>query len=140
MVPLCSAGRTDFRGRKPPQYRQPQHDRPWRDSDKPARAATIFTHNGAPKALVGCLASSLSDWGLRLIAANDFGGCGGAGRWGWVQKAVEGAGDRRFLGTCLPSRRATALSGRDEGEHPLDVPDHGDEAPFTDRRSSSAAL
>src|SRR5271166_1846375 len=87
-----------------------------------------------------CSSSSLSDWGLRLIAANDFGGCGGAGRWGWEQKAIEGAGDRRFLGTCLPSRRTSALSGRDEGEHPLDVPDHGDETPFTDRRSSSAAL
>ena len=55
MVPLCSAGRTVYRGRKPPQRYQPQHDRPWRDSDKPARAATIFTHNGAPNALVGCL-------------------------------------------------------------------------------------
>ena len=58
MVPLCSAGRTVYRGRKPPQSYQPQHDRPWRDSDKPARAATIFTHNGAPKALVGCLKRS----------------------------------------------------------------------------------
>ena len=37
---------------------QPQHDRPWRASDKPARAATIFTHNGAPKALVGCPGTS----------------------------------------------------------------------------------
>ncbi len=26
-----------------------------REWDKPARAATIFTHNGAPTALVGCL-------------------------------------------------------------------------------------
>ena len=52
---------------------------------------------------------------------------------GWVQKAVEGAGDRRFLGICLASRRTSALSGRDEGEHPLDVPGHGDEAPFAAR-------
>jgi hypothetical protein len=37
---------------------QPQHDRPSRDWDKPAHAATIFTHNGAPKALVGCLAEA----------------------------------------------------------------------------------
>src|SRR5271156_4759919 len=59
MVPLCSAGRTVYRGRKPPQRFQPQHDRPWRASDKPARAATIFTHNGAPKALVGCLVVAL---------------------------------------------------------------------------------
>ncbi len=35
---------------------QPQHDRPCRDWDKPARAATVFIHNGAPSALVGCLA------------------------------------------------------------------------------------
>jgi hypothetical protein len=36
--------------------------------------------------------SSLSDWVLRLIAANDFGGL--RRRWAldWVQKAVEGAG------------------------------------------------
>src|SRR5271165_547093 len=34
---------------------QPQHDRPCRDWDKPARAATVFIHNGAPSALVGCL-------------------------------------------------------------------------------------
>ena len=60
MVPLCSAGRTVYRGRKPPQRFQPQHDRPWRASDKPARAATIFTHNGAPKALVGCLGTGAS--------------------------------------------------------------------------------
>ncbi len=56
----------------------------------------------------------------------------------WVQKAVEGAGDRRFLGTCPPSRRTSALSGRDEGEHPLDVPDHGDEAPFAARAREAA--
>ena len=35
---------------------QPQHDRPCRDWDKPARAAIVFIHNGAPSALVGCLA------------------------------------------------------------------------------------
>ena len=34
---------------------QPQHDRPCRDWDKPARAAIVFIHNGAPSALVGCL-------------------------------------------------------------------------------------
>jgi hypothetical protein len=55
MIPLCSAGRTAYRGRKPPQICQPQHDRPRQGSDKPARAATIFIHNGAPQALVGCL-------------------------------------------------------------------------------------
>ena len=54
MVPLCSAGRTAYRGCWPPQRCQPQHDRPSRGSDKPARAATIFIHNGAPQALVGC--------------------------------------------------------------------------------------
>ena len=57
MVPLCSAGRTAYRGREPPQRCQPQHDRPSRGSDKPARAATFFIHNGAPQALVGCLVS-----------------------------------------------------------------------------------
>jgi hypothetical protein len=55
MVPLRSAGRTAYRGREPAQSRQPQHDRPSRGSDKPARVATIFIHNGAPQALVGCL-------------------------------------------------------------------------------------
>jgi hypothetical protein len=62
MVPLCNAGRTVYRGRKPPQRFQPQHGRPWRASDKPARAATIFTHNGAPKALVGCLGASVGKY------------------------------------------------------------------------------
>ena len=40
------------------------------DSDKPAHAATIFTHNGAPKALVGCLAFGLvaGHWGRRIVA------------------------------------------------------------------------
>src|SRR5271156_4975743 len=55
MVPLRSAGRTAYRGRKPPQRCRPQHDRPSRGSDKSARPATIFIHNGAPQALVGCL-------------------------------------------------------------------------------------
>src|SRR5271157_1680360 len=64
MVPLCSAGRTAYRGRKPPQRCQPQHDRPWGDSDKPAYAATIFTHNGAPQALVGCFEAGPSGYGL----------------------------------------------------------------------------
>ena len=35
-------------------------------------------------------ASSLSDWGLRLIAANDFGGCRGAGRWIGCRKRLKG--------------------------------------------------
>jgi len=35
---------------------QPQHDRPCRDWDKPARAATVFIHNGAPSTLAGRLA------------------------------------------------------------------------------------
>ena len=30
---------------------QPHHDRPLRGSDKSARAANIFIHNGAPQAL-----------------------------------------------------------------------------------------
>ena len=34
--------------------------------------------------------SSLSDWGLRLIAANDFGGCGGAERWVGCRKRLKG--------------------------------------------------
>ena len=36
------------------------------------------------------LPSSLSDWGLRLIAANDFGGCGGAGSWVGCRKRLKG--------------------------------------------------
>ncbi len=55
MVPLRSAGRTAYRGRKPPQRCRPQHDRPSRGSDKSARPTTIFIHNGAPQALVRCL-------------------------------------------------------------------------------------
>src|SRR5574337_611812 len=58
MVPLCSAGRTAYRGREPPQRCQPQHGPPSCGSDKPARAATIFIHNGAPQALVDCLAAT----------------------------------------------------------------------------------
>ncbi|HYA80268.1 MAG TPA: hypothetical protein VED87_04980, partial [Methylocystis sp.] len=42
------------RGCEPPQGCQSQHDRPSRGSDKSARAANIFIHNGAPQALVGC--------------------------------------------------------------------------------------
>ena len=53
MIPSRSAGRTAYRGHEPPQTCQPQHDRPSRGSDKPARGATIFTH-GAPQALIGC--------------------------------------------------------------------------------------
>ena len=55
MVPLCRAGRTAYRGRDHRRDFQPQHDRPRRDWDKPARAATVFIHYGAPPALVGCL-------------------------------------------------------------------------------------
>ena len=55
MVPLCSAGRTAYRGRKPPQIRQPQHDRlSLRLRQTGSRRHTIFIHNGAPQALVGC--------------------------------------------------------------------------------------
>ena len=42
------------------------------------------------------------------------------------------------LGTCLPSRRTSALSGRRDGEYPLDVPGHGDEAPFAARAIEAA--
>ena len=70
MVPLCSAGRTAYRGRKPPQSCQPQHDRPWRDSDKPARPATIFTHNGAPQALIGCIESRQAYQALKSLATH----------------------------------------------------------------------
>jgi hypothetical protein len=38
---------------------------PSRDSAKPARRATIFTHNGAPSAQVGCL--GIKEW-IGLIA------------------------------------------------------------------------
>jgi hypothetical protein len=55
MAPLCSAGRTAYRGREPPQFCQPHTIARCEGSDKSARAATIFIHNGAPQALVGCL-------------------------------------------------------------------------------------
>ena len=55
MAPLFSAGRTAYRGRKPPQFCQPHTIARCERSDKSARAATIFIHNGAPQALVGCL-------------------------------------------------------------------------------------
>ena len=43
-----------------------------------------------------------------------------------------------FPGTGLRSLRTTALSGRDAGEYPLDVPGHGDEAPFAARAREAA--
>ena len=64
MVPLCSAGRTAFRGCEPPQRCQPQHDRPLRGSNKSARAATIFIHNGAPQALIGCFEAGPTGYAL----------------------------------------------------------------------------
>ena len=61
---------------------QPQHDRPCRDWDKPARAAIVFIHNGAPSALVGCLANNflgrpdraleLADKAIRLSPRDPF--------------------------------------------------------------------
>src|SRR5271157_2950152 len=48
MVPLCGAGRTDNRGRQPPQGKSASARSPRQGSDKTARPATIFTHNGAP--------------------------------------------------------------------------------------------
>ena len=62
---MRAAGRTAFRGCEPPQSCQPQHDRPSRGSDKPARAATIFIHSGAPQARVGYLGHATR---LRLCA------------------------------------------------------------------------
>ena len=53
MAPLCSAGRTPNRGRQPPQFCKPHTVARREGSDKSARAATIFIHNGAPQALVG---------------------------------------------------------------------------------------
>jgi hypothetical protein len=53
MVPLCSGGRTPNRGRQPPELCQPHMIARCEGSDKTARAATIFIHNGAPQALVG---------------------------------------------------------------------------------------
>src|SRR5271166_1946261 len=38
----------------------------------------------------GTGASSLSDWGSWLIAANDFGGRGGGGRWVGCRKRLKG--------------------------------------------------
>ena len=52
MAPLSSEGQTANRGCEPPQFCQPQHDRQWRNSEKSARAATIFIHNGAPQAVL----------------------------------------------------------------------------------------
>ena len=61
MVPLCSAGQTANRGRKPPQLCRPDTIARRQGSDKSARAATpIFIHNGAPQALVGCQAAPFS--------------------------------------------------------------------------------
>ena len=55
MAPLCSAGRTAIRGCEPQQICRPDTIARRRGSNKSARAATlIFTHNGAPQALVGC--------------------------------------------------------------------------------------
>jgi hypothetical protein len=56
MVPLCSAGRTAYRGRKPPQRCQPQHDRR-REAPTNRPAPPPFSPiMAAPQALVGCLA------------------------------------------------------------------------------------
>src|SRR5271165_2236383 len=48
MVPLCGAGQTVNRGRQPPQGKSASARSPRQGSDKTARPATIFTHNGAP--------------------------------------------------------------------------------------------
>ncbi len=48
MVPLCGAGRTVIRGREPPQGLSASARSPRKGSDKTARPATIFIHNGAP--------------------------------------------------------------------------------------------
>ena len=70
MVPLCSAGRTATRGRKPPQFCQPQHDHHCKGSNKSARAATIFIDNGALQALVGC--HELDDGGFGVVRHDEF--------------------------------------------------------------------
>ena len=50
-------------------------------------------------------ASSLSDWGLRLIAASDFGGCGGAGRWVGCRKWLKGPEIAVFWGPVCRAGR-----------------------------------
>ena len=66
------------------------------DAARPQASAVPKNHQNAPptdaETSRRCImqASSLSDWGLRLIAANDFGGCGGAGRWVGRRKRLKG--------------------------------------------------
>ena len=48
------------------------------------------TCDAARSCLLRYFPSSLSDWALCLIAANDFGGCGGAGRWVGCRKRLKG--------------------------------------------------
>ena len=59
------------------------------------------------------ISSSLSDSGLRVIAANDFGGCGGAGRWVGRRKRLKGPamafpGDR----SAEPAHHSLVRPGR----------------------------
>jgi len=83
--------------------------------------------------------SSLSDSGLRLIAENDFWRFEGLPDVGGLSSKGFRGRISAFSGRqSVERRRATALSGRDEGEHPLDVPDHGDEAPFAARAREAA--
>src|SRR5271165_4564877 len=65
-------------------------------------------------------------------------GCGGVGRWIGCRRRLKGQDNGVSLGACLPSCRTSALSGGDEDEHPLDVPGHGDEAPFAARAIEAA--
>src|SRR5271163_2911279 len=57
-------------------------------------------------------------------------GCGDAWRWIGRKKRLKGR-ISAFPGPSLPEGLgASAVSGRDEGEDPPDVPGHGNEAPF----------
>src|SRR5271166_2820704 len=63
---------------------------------------------------------------------------GSAGHRGIVVERGFGAGYGRWRAQSVARRRATASSGGDTGEYPLDVPGHGDEAPFAARAREAA--
>src|SRR5271157_1073780 len=87
---------------------------------------TIYCASRLVFPLFGQAPSSLSDSGLRLIAESDFWRFEGLPDVGGLSSKGFRGRISAFSGRqSVERRRATALSGRDEGEHPLDVPDHG---------------
>ena len=112
------------------------------------RTILITDHKGASLASPGAWAMlALQDMPtlaacrtrvLRLIAESDFWRFEGLPDVGGLSSKGFRGRISAFSGRRSAEPRTSALSGRDEGEHPLDVPDHGDEAPFAARAREAA--